>query len=365
MFNLINLPLGDALFIAALCQLGVVIVFLFLNRKGEWRLNVMLALVLLFGAVPALSTFVLAQEALRQLFPFAHIGNATVFVVGPLLFLYARKYLTNRFTRSPRSDGLHLILFAIVLALFIVLAVWQGDNYTYQNLDIVSSLALFLYTGWYVHRRKKNSAEKRPVFWPVFLFAGYLALFLGRFVIFLTWEVLSLANLCPYTYNLYFMAFIFFVNILVLLALRGASVFQRRDRYRHSKLGGGEKDILEKRIRERMERDKPYLDPLLSLDGLALAVELSAKELSQIVNERFAMNFSDYINSYRVRETIRLLRERQPAGGGKRTILDASLEAGFNSKSTFNQAFKKHTGLSPRDYLKKREEKGNEQRWGR
>jgi hypothetical protein len=172
MFNLINLPLGDALFIAALCQLGVVIIFLFLNRKGEWRLNLILALVLVFAAVPALSTFLLAQETFRNFFPLAHIGNATVFIVGPLLYLYARKYLTNKFIHSPRSACLHLALFAIVLALFVALAVWQGDNYTYQNLDIISSLVLFLYTGGYfaltlrliVLNRKRTLAEKRPVF---------------------------------------------------------------------------------------------------------------------------------------------------------------------------------------------------------
>jgi AraC-like DNA-binding protein len=80
---------------------------------------------------------------------------------------------------------------------------------------------------------------------------------------------------------------------------------------------------------------------------MALAMELSPKELSQIVNERCGTNFSDFVNSFRVHEVVGLLERH----GRARTILDLSLEAGFNSKSTFNHAFKKHTGLSPRAYL--------------
>jgi len=106
---------------------------------------------------------------------------------------------------------------------------------------------------------------------------------------------------------------------------------------------------IEKRLRDIMETERPYLDPLLSLNTLARRMNISSKELSQIINECCDMNFSDFVNSFRVREVIRLIE----TGTENRTILDISLDAGFNSKSTFNHAFKKHTGKSPRDYLAK------------
>jgi AraC-like DNA-binding protein len=145
------------------------------------------------------------------------------------------------------------------------------------------------------------------------------------------------------------MGFFFFTNILILLAFSGMYILKNQTKYKRSRLSSDGKLKSEKQLRELMDNEKPYLDPLLSLNGLARQLHLSTKELSQIINECFAMNFSDFINSFRVKEVIRLFEQDTE----NRTILDISLEAGFNSKSTFNHVFKKTTGLSPRDYLKK------------
>jgi AraC-like DNA-binding protein len=97
-----------------------------------------------------------------------------------------------------------------------------------------------------------------------------------------------------------------------------------------------------------MENDKPFLDPLLSLDKMAHSLGVSSKDLSQILNECFALNFADFINSFRIQEAITLFKNDTQ----NRTILDISLDAGFNAKSTFNFVFKKHTGVTPRDFIK-------------
>ena len=60
------------------------------------------------------------------------------------------------------------------------------------------------------------------------------------------------------------------------------------------------------------------------------------------------MSFNDYINNLRVEEVIRhfhLLKQKQYS------LLGIAFDAGFNSKSTFNRAFKRVTGLSPSQYL--------------
>ncbi len=358
MFNLIHLPLGDTLIVSAFCQLAVFVAFLVLNRKGDWKLDVILAFVLLFMAVPVISTFVLAQNTLLRFFPLAHVGNGSVFIVGPLLFLYLRKYILGRFL-FPLKDRPHIVLFPFAVALFISLALLQNRNYSYRTAGSVSALCLFAYTAFYfalslgliAKNRARLSADALSVFWPVFLFSGYLLLLLGRFVIFITWDVFGMADLCPYTYNLYFMTFIFFINALFLLALRSARLFRRPRKYGRSTLTEEEKGRYETAIREKMDGDKPFLDPLLNLESLAASLGLASKELSQLVNERFSMNFTEFVNSYRVKEVIRLM-----GGAGRtRTILDLCLEAGFNSKSTFNQAFKKHAGVPPREYKKRSE----------
>jgi len=63
--------------------------------------------------------------------------------------------------------------------------------------------------------------------------------------------------------------------------------------------------------------------------------------------EMFGRNFCDFINVYRIEESKRLLSD--PVRG-ERSILDIAYEVGFNSKSTFNSAFKKYTGMKPSEF---------------
>ncbi|HNX60215.1 MAG TPA: helix-turn-helix domain-containing protein [Spirochaetota bacterium] len=360
-------PMSDVLVLAAFCQLIIFIIYLALNRRGDWRLNLVLSLVLIFQIVPAASSYVLFHSFQIDYFPLAHMGNASFFFLGPLLFFYLRKYLTGRFFRW-KTDIFHFGLFLLALVIFVLFAKEQGNNYMRRAVDIWFALILFMYLLLYavfslrlvIKTRKQPEKENRSLFWPVFLFIGSLILLSGRFIVFFIWEIKSTNQLSPvslefiyllspYTVSIYFMAFIFFTNILILMALSGFHIIRSQTRYRNSRLSSDGKMRIEKRLRDIMETERPYLDPLLSLNTLARRMNISSKELSQIINECCDMNFSDFVNSFRVREVIRLIE----TGTENRTILDISLDAGFNSKSTFNHAFKKHTGKSPRDYLAK------------
>ncbi|NIZ01304.1 AraC family transcriptional regulator [Thalassospira lucentensis] len=83
-------------------------------------------------------------------------------------------------------------------------------------------------------------------------------------------------------------------------------------------------------------------DPLVSMPKLARAVGVSPNQLSYVLNQHMGQNFFDFVNRARVEEarTVLLLEP-------DRTILDIALSVGFNSKSTFNLAFKKMTGETP------------------
>jgi AraC-like DNA-binding protein len=94
---------------------------------------------------------------------------------------------------------------------------------------------------------------------------------------------------------------------------------------------------------------KYYKNPELSLGELSNYLDIHPNYLSQVINEIEGVNFYDYINSMRVEEVKRLMSE---AENQKYTIMTLAYECGFNSKSAFNRIFKKHTNLSPSDYLK-------------
>ncbi len=103
-----------------------------------------------------------------------------------------------------------------------------------------------------------------------------------------------------------------------------------------------------------MRENKLYQDPSLSLRELAAAVAVSENYVSQTLNESIGRNFFDYVNSWRISEACdRLINEKAP-------VLEIAYDVGFNSKSTFNAAFKKHVGVTPSAYRKTRSPSGSE-----
>lgn len=98
-----------------------------------------------------------------------------------------------------------------------------------------------------------------------------------------------------------------------------------------------------------MKTKKPYLNPELSLEMLASGVELSAGYVSQIINKKEKSNFYDFINRYRVEEAKELMANKK---FNHYSLLAIGQEAGFNSKTTFNNAFKRYAGVTPSQFKK-------------
>ncbi|MGM0531103.1 MAG: helix-turn-helix domain-containing protein [Bacteroidota bacterium] len=96
-----------------------------------------------------------------------------------------------------------------------------------------------------------------------------------------------------------------------------------------------------------MAVQKPFLDPKLTLSELANNLEMSANQLSQIINQQEAVNFHDFVNRFRVDEFIDRASKNE-----RFSLLAHALDSGFNSKSSFNSIFKKHKGMTPSQFLK-------------
>ncbi|MCW3464918.1 helix-turn-helix domain-containing protein [Chitinophaga nivalis] len=105
-------------------------------------------------------------------------------------------------------------------------------------------------------------------------------------------------------------------------------------------------EILNK-IREAMEKQQLYLNPGLTLIELAQAIKLNPKVVSRHINAGFKKSFNDFVNGYRVEEVKRKLT---PANLERTTIMSIAMDAGFNSKSTFNRIFKELTGMAPSEF---------------
>lgn len=96
-----------------------------------------------------------------------------------------------------------------------------------------------------------------------------------------------------------------------------------------------------------MLQEKLYRNPELTLSELAAHLGTNPSFLSKIINRIFEKNFNDFVNQYRVMEVKAQLSNPEFA---HLTIMSLAYDAGFNSKATFNRAFKKFTGDSPKTY---------------
>ncbi|WP_420571575.1 helix-turn-helix domain-containing protein [Kordia sp.] len=105
-----------------------------------------------------------------------------------------------------------------------------------------------------------------------------------------------------------------------------------------------------KEICSLMEEGKLYRDPEIKLRTLSEKINISTNYLSQLINTLSGYNFSDFVNSYRIKEVKSKLSH--PAFV-EYPVLSIGLEAGFNSKSAFYNSFKKHTGMSPTVFREK------------
>jgi len=99
----------------------------------------------------------------------------------------------------------------------------------------------------------------------------------------------------------------------------------------------------------QMKEKKLYLQPDLTITQLANEMNCSKHHLSQVLNELLQKSYYDYINCLRIEEAMHLLIEPQYQ---QYKIASIAYDAGFNSLSTFNDVFKKHTGKTPSDYRK-------------
>ncbi len=217
-------------------------------------------------------------------------------------------------------------------------------SWIYSSLWVVLSIRIV-----YIMGRKKNMA--RPPF-NIFIILALVAL-----PLIITG---SITNICSYSGRsavslVYYILMIVFAMLTAALTERYPNLMlNRRTPYPFNYRGEVPDDYrqqerIDRDLREHMAEEKPYCDESFSMEGLSRELGITQRQLSRIINDKYGMNFNSFVNRYRVEEAISLLD-----APGDFNLLNVSLQVGFNSYSVFYSSFRKHTGLTPRDYIRKK-----------
>lgn len=106
--------------------------------------------------------------------------------------------------------------------------------------------------------------------------------------------------------------------------------------------------LLAQDLQDYFQQHKPFLDPELDLQQVASATGYSRNQISHLLNQVLGQSFYRYVNQARLRHLLDGLE----VGSDLKRVDELAFAAGFNSLSAFYSCFRRHTGLSPKAYLK-------------
>ncbi|CAH0192519.1 helix-turn-helix transcriptional regulator [Chryseobacterium sp. Bi04] len=107
------------------------------------------------------------------------------------------------------------------------------------------------------------------------------------------------------------------------------------------------KNIQIEQLKNFMVEKEPFLEPSLTIQELADQLNIPVRELSVLINHHLNQHFFDFVNEYRVKKAMTLLKDPTKK---EYTVLEILYEVGFNSKSSFHTSFKKYTNQTPTAY---------------
>ncbi len=306
----------------------------------------------------------------------AHWEDGFPFLIGPILYFYSRSIIYRNF-RFVSKDLLHTTPFVIfTLSFQIFYHVQPADYQTFiqsaiqrqqlPNAFYVSLLMVYLHVFTYLfyafrdinayrHQIKQrfSNVKKRNLNWLMFLIVAVVVIL----ILSLIYSFLPLATKMFFNIGMIIVfAFIFvFINTIVWKALHQPEIFSglddddKKEKYAGSGLTAAERRDCQQGLERLIKDEKIFLKADISLDELADKISISARKLSQFINEDCHQSFFDYINTFRIAEAQRIMTMSKD---GKLTVLEIMYQSGFNSKSSFNTLFKKKTGQTPSAFRK-------------
>lgn len=357
--------------------LGFILLIIILSKlKGKPLVKFTLAMFLLIGsAIVIIGTITFSGNAVY--FPHLfRLDSPLHYLFGPICYFYALASFKTDF-RFQKIHLLHLLPFLINLVEFFPFffssatekiiqynTLYETGSLILPIHSVVKTLAALIYLilqiyVFYRFRPRNNTDDKSQLAlssWFTIFLSGQTILLFG-----LLCNIISGFKLFEdaYRYTIIIETIYLYSTTIALMLypelLYGKTTDKKiqeliqKEKYSHSKLSEENKEtILQELIHFLNNENKPYLNAGLTLNEVSKVLKVSPQQLSQVVNEKTNLNFTNYLNTYRIETAKEILLTLDLQ---KHTIDSVAEMAGFNSKSPFYLAFKKNVGMTPKEYV--------------
>ena len=364
---------------------GTLIIFLLTLIGGKKNKGlsdyIMIVWLLLFLANIA-TIFVINKYGIPPFFSIQlllEFSEASIFLHGPV-FLFYTLSLTQVSFKFRTKYLYHVIPFLISYTILIggILTGRMSDmtRNILLTLKMISFLAYTLYIIALLKKHRNNvesifsNTEEKYLNWIRFLAIGILVVWtIGCVSMILERSgIASIPEYGGFFLNIAFTLFIFIMGyfgfyqsnvflsdvprqqaIALMNEVQPDEIVPLAEKYKKSGLTQAKARELHKRLLETITKEKPYLNKDLTLFSLSDQLNVQPNHLSQVINVFEGKNFFDFINVYRVNEVKSYLQKNPKS---HLTLLGVAFDCGFNSKSSFNRAFKKFASQTPSEFYK-------------
>lgn len=349
-----KLDLWNIFFLFAAGQ-GIFLSIMMIVKYGYASKNIYIAILVLLFSLNTIENVFYWTNSLH-LNP--HVNNSTrgfIYLLGPLLVFYLNPRVYTIKDRMYHS--LPFLVFSLYMFPYYLLSEETKIAYLKGELQfdplipnfyaITSCLSLIFY-GFYLYRFKnkhlqEDSASNKMKKQFIASFNIFIAMWLLYYLL-----VFTINFKVEYDYMISIVSALMIYQIGYYCFLSPKLLIDPKKKYRKSTLAEDDVEEFAKILESLMRVDKLYLENELRIQDLAKRLNVTINHLSQVINQYYQKNFSDFINSYRILEAKKILEDEE----NNDTILAIAYDVGFNNKTTFNITFKRLTGFSPSDYRK-------------
>lgn len=279
---------------------------------------------------------------------YLQFGLTACFFIGPFLYFFIKSEI-GQVRTMPKSWT-----WQIAIWLFIIIGV--GAVYPYERFPQLWGKyfipVIYLQWGVYigfsiflliplikklVQRENVKPFEK----WVLTICGGVLLLFISY-----VWSILNITKGSYIAGALIFSSIIYLVIFALLYRKKTKDLSSlSTQKYVDKKLNEEEAQLIIGRLKRVMAEKELFKNPNLKVNDLAREINISGHQLSQLLNDNVAKNFTLFVNEYRIDEACKILSKNTNL-----TIDAVGAEVGYNSKSTFFATFKKIKGMTPSVY---------------